>query len=154
MPDVQRPGETQVQTAWLNFIAALQSLLGPRPDDRPLDQYLAFRDAVLAMVRSPQFLQELNGAWRAATKPPGSAPRHLLLLELEAFPRAVEVARATEPAEAAPTAGEVKKKWYTKWIGRAGTAAGSVNDLLANLPPLAKSGLTLLKELTDLFSRD
>ena len=35
-------------------------------------------------------------------------------------------------------------------LGKASTVAGSVEDLVANLPPLAKSGITLFRELVDL----
>jgi hypothetical protein len=54
---------TPAQVAWLNYVKALQSLLVPQIDDRPLDQYLAFRDAVVALVVDEQFLTQLNGAW-------------------------------------------------------------------------------------------
>lgn len=138
--------QTAIQVAWTNFAKSAQILFVPQIDDRPLDQYLLFRDAVFALVRSEQFLTELNSAWEATA--PANQPqpeiRNALLLELQAFPRAVEVAQKTGKDEET-------KGWWSKMLGRASTATGSVKDLLENLPPYAKSALTLFKELIDLF---
>ena len=135
---------TDVQTAWLNFVKSVRGLLVPQTDDRPLDQYLAFRDAVLTIVESEQFLGELN-AW---SSPPLDQSlteiRNALLLELQAFPRAVELAQGTAKAEES-------QGWLKKMLGRAPIVAGSVQDLIDNLPPHAKNALTLLKELVELF---
>jgi hypothetical protein len=70
-----------------------------------------------------------------------------LILELEGFARAGEVAQAAakEPAES--------KGWREKLLGKAGTVAGSVKDIMETLPPFAKNALTLFKELTELFGR-
>jgi hypothetical protein len=40
MPD--NTNLTPIQNAWRNFINSVKGLLGPQPDDRPLDQYLEF----------------------------------------------------------------------------------------------------------------
>ena len=68
-----------------------------------------------------------------------------LILELNAFSRAVEVAQATEKTEGG------FKGWISKWLGRASTVTGSVKDILDNLPPYAKNAITLFKELIDIF---
>jgi len=136
---------TPIQVAWVSFVDSVQGLLVPRSDDRPLDQYLAFRDAVLALVRNDQFLMELNMTWPAIAAPPLTDTGSLLLLELQAFPHAVEVAKATEKPEEG-------KGWLKKMLGRASTVSGSVKDLMENLPPYAKNGITLFKEVVDLFS--
>jgi hypothetical protein len=130
---------TPIQSAWSAFAETMPGLFVPQPDERPLDQYLAFRDRVLTLIRSEEFVLGL------AIPMPASASDEALLEELKAFPRAVEVARAVESTttESAP--------WWRRWVGRAGTVAGSVKDLLANAPPLVKNGLTLFKELADLF---
>ncbi len=145
MPDnVER---TPIQIAWLNFVGSVQVLLVPQIDDRPLDQYLTFRDAVVALVQNEQFLSGLNLAWAAPvaqSDPTIAEVRSVLLLELQAFPRAVEVAQATEKSEEG-------KGWMRKMLGRASTTCGSVKDLLGNLPPYVKNGLTLFNELIDLF---
>jgi hypothetical protein len=66
------------------------------------------------------------------------------LLELEAFPRAAEIAQTTAKPEEA-------KGWWRRVLGRASTTVGSVKDLSENLPPYAKSALTLFKELIEIF---
>ena len=122
----------------------MRSLLVPQPDDRPLDQYLAFRDTVLTLVRDQRFLVDLDKGWATqfSNEP---AISNALLMELNAFPLAVEVAQATERAS-----GESKGS-LTKWLSRASTVTGSVKDLLESLPWYAKSSMTLFKELLDLF---
>jgi hypothetical protein len=135
---------TPIQVAWINFAKSAQILFVPQIDDRPLDQYLSFRDAVFALVQSEKFLTELNSAWVAPANQPLPEIRNALLVELQAFPLAVEVAQKTG-------SDEEKKSWWTKMLGRASTATGSVKELLENLPPNAKNVLTLFKELIDLF---
>ena len=96
------------------------------------------------MVQGEAFLTELNGAWsRFVTS--NRVISEALLMELRAYPLAVEVAKAaaTSPTES--------KGWLSKLFGRASTVAGSVKDLVENLPPLAKNALTLFKELVELF---
>ena len=143
MPDLTN--RTPIQAAWISFAESVQSLLSPQPDDRPLDQYLAFRDRVMALVQSDAFV---NGLAFPARPDADSSLRLVddaLLAELQAFSRAAEVARTIEPT------GPDRKEWLRRLLGRAGTVSGSVKDLLENLPPMAKSGITLFKELVDLF---
>lgn len=134
---------TPIQTAWLKFAMSVQSLLVPQVDDRPLDQYLAIRDAVLVLVQSNQFLAELNKGW-SETLSATPEIKTALLLELEAFPRAVEVAQTIAKPEET-------KGWWRNMLGRASTVSGSVKDIVENLPPYARHGLVLFKELIDLF---
>lgn len=131
---------TDIQTAWINFVKSVRGLLVPQADDRPLDQYLEFRDAVLTIVEGEQFLADLNTGWGTAV----DEIRKALLLELRVFPRAVEVAQAT-------TKVEERQGWLNKMLGRASTVSGSVKDLIDNLPPYVKSALTLFNELVELF---
>lgn len=134
-----------IQIAWLNFAGSVRVLLVPQIDDRPLDQYLVFRDAVFAYEQGEKFLAGLNEGWFESIRIPEHAGiGDALLLELQAFPRAVEVAQSTAKPEES-------KGWWRTMLGRAATVSGSVNDLLDNLPPYAKQGLTLFKELVDLF---
>jgi hypothetical protein len=135
---------TPAQVAWLNYVHAVQSLLVPQTDDRPLDQYLAFRDAVVALAVSEQFLREVNVAWNPTPPDPQAEIKAALLLELQSFPRAMEVSAATSKPEEA-------KGWWRNMLGRASTVSGSVKDLLENLPPYAKNCLTLFKELIEIF---
>jgi hypothetical protein len=141
MPD--KPAQTPIQMAWIAFTTSVRSLLIPQLDDRPLDRYLEFRDTIIALVQNQKFLIELNRAWAKFSNTPEI--HDALLMELKAFPLAVEVAQATERP-----AGE-SKGWLTKWLGRASTVTSSVKDLLPDLPWYAKSSITLFKELLDLF---
>ena len=148
MPD--NTNYTPIQSAWIGFITSLRQLLVVQPDDRPLDQYLAFRDSVLTLVQNQKFLDELEEAWPPITDLPPEYPieelNNALLMELKAFPLAVEVAQTTEKNTDGPIMG-----WVMNWVGRASTVTGSVKDLLDTLPPWAKGVLTLLKQLLDLF---
>jgi hypothetical protein len=134
-----------LHAAWMAFVLSVRDLLIPQPDDRPLDQYLKFRDDVLALVQSSDFSSGMVNAWLSSTPPLPRQISDLLLAELQAFPTAVEVARNREQ-----DSGEFKA-WIPKWIGRASTVSGSVKDLLENAPPLVKCGLTIFGELLDLF---
>lgn len=136
---------TPFQIAWLNYVKGVRVLLVPQVDDRPLDQYLSFRDTVLALVQNERFLRDIDNGLVSITEPKDTADiRDALLLELEAFPRAVDVYQnAAQPEE--------RKVWWRSMLSRAGTVSGSVKDIAENLPPYAKQGLTLFKELIDLF---
>jgi hypothetical protein len=131
----------------MEFTNNVRVLLVPQPDDRPLDQYLAFRDTVLALVQSPQFLKDLDDEWGPFTDYPKHAIGQALLMELKAFSHALEVVQAMDRVTPEPE----RKPWWKKLLGRASTATGSVKDLFENLPSHVKGGLTLLKELIDLF---
>ncbi|MBK9316768.1 MAG: hypothetical protein IPM55_21360 [Acidobacteria bacterium] len=141
--------QSDIQIAWIKYVKSVQILLVPQVDDRPFDQYLAFRDSVLALVLSQRFLKELNEGWGLpdTTLPETTSPteiRQVLLQEIQAFPLAVEVAQATQKPEES-------KAWWSKMLSRASTVSGSVKDIVDNLPPYAKHSLTLFKELIDLF---
>ena len=146
---------TPIEVAWVKFVHHLSDLLVIQPDDRPLDQYLRFRDEVLALVTSDEFLQELKENWpgqtgSAVSPVPDKRARtaNLVLLELDSSIRAVEVAKtlpATDPE---------RKDWFRKLLGRGSTVTGSVADILEDVfsnYPLLKGGLTVFRELLDLF---
>lgn len=99
----------------------------------------------MSVVQSPPFMMELEESWRVLETPAMAEIAEALIEELNAFPRMVEVAThgTEEPDE--------RKNWLSKCLGKASTVAGSVGDLLENLPPYAKSGIKLFKELIDLF---
>ncbi len=137
--------EAPIRIAWVNFTNSVKLLLVPRKNNRPLDQYLELRDKVFVLVQGEQFLEDLEKAFMGMDSPQVQEP---LLLELQAFPRALEVAQTTSKPEK-------KKRWLERWgnflLGQASTVTGSVKDIVANLPPMAKNGLTLFKEVIDLF---
>lgn len=58
MPDYSTLPEPQGD--WLRFVDSLRVLLVHQLDDRPLDQFLPLRDAVLALVSSQEFLDGLK----------------------------------------------------------------------------------------------
>src|SRR5215831_14024078 len=133
----------EFETAWRGFLESLgEYLLIPQPDDRPLDQFLGFRDKVLALVREPDFVKELRRAWDTQTKGTQDHPEpyHLLVEELATFSRATRVAKETSEG----------KGWIGKWLGRGSTVTGSGKHLRAN-SALLRAGLTSLEELIDLF---
>ena len=139
------PPPQPIRAAWLGYTRSIRILLVPQPDDRSLDQYLGLRDKVLAMVEDEKFLGELDKAWVPFGDFPLYAVGEALLMELRAFPLAVEVAEATEkPASKSMS-------WWKRLLGRGSTVAGSAKDILDNLPPYAKNSITIFKELLDLF---
>jgi hypothetical protein len=91
---------TPIQFAWINYVQSVRALLVPQVDDRPLDQFLVFRDSVLKLVQGPQCLEALDYGWTGRISPPNdSEVNQMLLPELEAFPRAVEVSQAAASPE-------------------------------------------------------
>ena len=103
---------TPINAAWFMFTRTVRLLLVPDPNDRPLDQYLAFRDMVLALVESPEFLVALESGWIQSTDSLLSVA-NALLIELRAFPLGVKVAQATEEACVG------SKEWRSRWLRRA-----------------------------------
>lgn len=134
---------TPAQQAWLEFVNTMRALLVPRADDRPLDQYLALRDNAIRLAQSPAFLEDIQNTWGALTNVPvGPEIADALLLELQALPRAAEVARATDNADSGTV--------VSRLLSRASTTLDSIKEF-ANMTPLGKGVLTLLKEVVDLF---
>ena len=139
------PDYTSIQAAWINFTESVRFLVVPLQDDRPLDQYLSFRDSVFEIVKERTFLDGLNNAWVPFTDQPLNKIGNAVLLELNSFSLAIEVAKTTETNEQKP------KTWIGKWLGRASTVSGSVGDIIDNLPPIVKGGLKLFGEMCDIF---
>jgi hypothetical protein len=138
--------QAPIQIAWINYVSSVKLLLGPQINDRPLDQFLTFRDNVYAIVLDRRFLDELReGSYRPSNMP---EIQDALLLELQSFSRAVEIAKMEENQSKSK---KQRTDLMQKLLGRASTVTGSVSDIFENLPPLAKNGLTLFKELIDLF---
>jgi hypothetical protein len=138
-------GSTPIRVAWLGFTRSVRILLVPQLDDRPLDQYLAFREKVFKIVEGEAFLNDLEKTWGQFTDTPYTDIGAALLMELQAFPLAVEVAEATEKPKS-NSAG-----WVKRLLRKASTISGSVKDIGENLPAYAKYGITLFKELLDVF---
>jgi hypothetical protein len=137
---------TPLALEWLPFSKGVESKLVPQPDDRPLDQYLEFRNAVLRLVQDPKFRDALHKEWTAKfyNFPENHDALNALVMELKAFPRAQDVFHTTGKPE------ESKEGWR-KLLGRASVTIKSVRDMLDGLPWWAKNSLTLFKELVDIF---
>jgi hypothetical protein len=147
------PVNSSIQLAWVAFVNSTETLMVPELPDSPLFQFVQFRDNTLSLVRSAPFLTELQVAWTgSADYPMPEEVRNLLLLELQAFPLAVQVA---ERDAKTATNNEPEKKWWKPiWRERASTVAGSAKDLLDIFKegyPLVKGGITALQEGLDLF---
>jgi hypothetical protein len=157
VPD--EPPLTRIENAWLRFVRNLRDVLVVQSDDRPLDQYLTFRDETLALVESAEFLAELRAAWFDATGgdspkayPPQAAQRkivNLVILELESSAREAEIAKQLFTNEP-----EQREASLRKAVGRGSTVTGSVKDIFEDFMkknPLLKGGITVFRELLDLF---
>ncbi|GAX60129.1 hypothetical protein SCALIN_C05_0214 [Candidatus Scalindua japonica] len=136
----------EFKIAWMNFTKSVRLLLVPQQDDRPLDQYLDFRDSVFVIVESENFLDKLQEAWRPFTDISQKEVGEALIKELKAFPRAIEVAETIEKSTTE------SKGHINRWLGRASIVTGSVKDLLDNVP-YVKSAITLFEELISMFKR-
>jgi len=136
---------TPVQFAWNEFANSTHVLFEVQPDDRPLDQFIDFRNSVLDGVEADKFLVDLDNEWRSTL---ANQPdiENALLLELQAFPKAIEVAKATKDTEESP------KGFRNRWLSRAATVAGSVKDICKE-NTYARLALTLFEELCRLFKR-
>ena len=114
------PNDNAIKIIWIEFTNNVKTFLVPQPDDRPLDQYLAFRDKVYLLIQSPDFLNELEHAWASSAdenRRNDDDIDNTLLMEIKAFSLALEVEKATETLP-----DNDRKKWYDKWLGRASTA--------------------------------
>ena len=129
----------------MGFTKSVRFLIVPQQDDRSLDQYLVFRDAVFVIVESEKFLNDLQQGWAPFTDNPLNEIGNATLMELKAFTLAIEVAQTTEKDRGS------SKGWLSRMLGRGSTTLGSVKDLFENLPPYAKAAITLFKELIELF---
>jgi hypothetical protein len=144
----QSPNEpplSPLRLEWLPFTQGVRSLLVPQPDDRPLDQYLALRDSALAQVQNEQFLGELDQLWKSKASASEQEVMRALVMELKAFTLAQEVAQSTAKDV------QEAKGWQSKFLDRASIAVGSTNDILEDSPWYAKVGVSLFKEVIDIF---
>src|SRR5215831_18550265 len=103
MPDEKQPTSTltPLQSAWLQYVDDLSTLLVPDLDDHALYQHVQFRDNVLARVKSQAFLDGLEEEWGDGEKANDvRAPKQLqeikdlLIMELKSFGLAL---KATPP---------------------------------------------------------
>jgi hypothetical protein len=143
------PKPSEFRLAWMRFTDSVKPLLVAVPDDRPLDQFLPFREKVYSIIQGKEFLEELDKSWIVYTDYPLHETGQALLMEMNAFTFAAEVAKETEPLEET-----TKKTWMGRLLGKASVVTGSVKDIISDLPPMVKNGITLFKEAIDIFKKD
>lgn len=139
---------------WLGFARGVRECAVPSADDRALDQLLPFRDRVLTLVEDEAFVNALRKAFSGWApeddfdSPQLTASAKVALLdELAAFPRMVEVEKASASSNGSA------EGWRTRipsLLSKASTINGSVKDLLGESSH-AKRILILFGELIDLF---
>lgn len=153
-PTSDQPDQGEFATTWSRFVRAARRLLAGVPQERLLDPYLPLKDAALDAAESRRVVAALQRAWEqrheTVDKPGESEPvvTHLLLLEVRAFPAAVELAQIEEKT------GEERRSIVKRLLGLGKTTVDSVREILDDLPPLAKGALTVLGEVFDLFRGD
>lgn len=144
------------EDAFFNFINSQERMLANKFGDRPLDQYIEFRDQVLTLLKSDNFRDELRRALRELTSNSDRGFErneqivNLLRLELEATARAADIVLAMERSKK-------RKSWLHKMFGRASTVNGSVKDVFDKILdgyPLLKGGIIVFGELLDIFKGD
>jgi hypothetical protein len=136
-------------SAWLGFVDSSAILLVPDPDDAVGHQYSQFHQNVLLYVKTPEFLNGLENAWKPFTDGPYDKAGKLLLLELQASPHAVQAAQIE-----AGNHTEKKKSLWRRLFGIGSTTADSVEKFFKELPGPIKLGLIALRELFDMFKGD
>jgi len=144
------PGE--FSSAWKRFVKSLRSLVSGVPVERALDPFMPLRDSILDASERDDVVLDLENAW-LSLHAPGPVrvsfdAAHLLLMELNAFPSAVELAEAEDKAK---TEKSSSKK---KLLSLAKTTLDSARDLLDQLPFPAKAILKVLGEVIDMFRGD
>jgi hypothetical protein len=148
MPEPNQPAQEPLRPfrpELLGFKNAVKPLLVADADNVPLQQYLSLRDKVFQIVEDPKFLDAMDKAWNELSAENDDV-RSAMLEELNAFPRAVESANAEEKKN--PTA-----SWRSALLSWASTTVGSLKKLLAKAPWYVQSGLTLFKEVIDIFRK-
>ncbi|NWF35770.1 hypothetical protein [Mariprofundus sp. KV] len=136
-------GEVDFGVAWLAFVKSAESLLELRSKQhRHLKEFDGFQQAVLKIVRDKKFVSDLSEGWIDLKGKESEDVANALLLEVELFPKAAAVAAQGSPKRL--------PGWVRRLLGGASTVAGSVKDILEDLAPYTKNGITLFKELMDI----
>ena len=132
-----------VKQTWKRFVGGLRSVFTDLPEHRHQDQFLAAREAALALAESEQMANEILAASANALE----GPRDVVLLEMDTFPLAVSVHQAEVKA------GSAKPGAKRTLCSAAKTILGSVGEVFS-LTPYAKGVVAVLKEGVELFSSE
>src|SRR2546425_11304654 len=96
-------GSGEFAAAWKRFVGALRRLLAEPASERSLDAFLTLRDAALDALEAPSMVANLQVSWsNLHSKKETPNPAHLLLLEVLAFPVALDLKDAEEKASKEP----------------------------------------------------
>ncbi|MCG3158142.1 MAG: hypothetical protein DKINENOH_04783 [bacterium] len=136
------PGDAK--GSWKRFVGGLRTFLADLPEHRHQDQFLAFREAALALAESDKMQADIQEAYDGSDVP---EPLNVVLQELDAFPLAVSV------HEAEVKAGTAKPGAKKALCSAAKTILGSVDNVFS-LSPFARVTVAVLKEAVELFSGD
>ena len=140
-------GSGEFAVAWVRYVGALRRLLAEPPSERVLDAFLMLRDAALDALEAPGMVANLQTSWASLHgKKETPNPAHLLLLEVLAFPVALDLKDAEEKVSKEP-----KKSLWKRLLGIGGTVIDSTHDILEDLPWHWKALLKAGKEVVDIF---
>lgn len=141
-----------VSGKWKSFVRALRSVLGQLPEHRHQDQYVRVREAALTLAEGDSVAADIDHGYREAVladgePAPGAEAVEVAVMELEAYPLAVQIHESEVKAGTA-------KPGAAKRLRRAGkTIIGSVGDLF-ELSDIGKKAITVTKEAIELFDAD
>jgi hypothetical protein len=136
-------------------VQSLRQLLSGVPPERSLAPYLALRNTALDASERADVVSDLQRTWFSLHSPNASPDNgHLLLMELTAFPAAVEIAEDEEKSSDENKTAKDKRTSKKRLLSIAKTTLDSTRDILDNLPPTAKGVLKVLGEVIDLFRGD
>src|SRR5947209_5616513 len=126
MPTTRSEGE--VKSRWQAFVRALRTLFGALPEHRHQDQYLRIKEAAITLAEGDSFAGEIDKSYRDAVMVAGNVRPEadaveIVVMELEAFPLAIQVHEAEEKA------GTTKPGALKRLQSAAKTILGSVGDL-------------------------
>ena len=139
-------GEGEFSSTWRRYVQALRRLLSGVPTERSLIPFLPLRDSALDACERFDTVANLEKAWlslHSSNNAPDVA--HLLLMELNAFPAAVDVAEDDAVSEKPVP---LPKK---RLLSAGKTLLESARDLFDDLPLTVKGVLKVLTEVIDLF---
>src|SRR5689334_9787284 len=100
---ITRP-QGEVQNYWQNFVRGLKSTFGMLPEHRHEDQFLRVKEAAMALAENSEMAAEIEQGYRGAVLGTNNEPVagadavEVVVMELEAFPIAVQVHEAEAKA--------------------------------------------------------
>jgi hypothetical protein len=134
MPGPRLKGE--VGSLWGKFVDALSRclLIGGLPEDRHKDQYRGAIQEALTLAQRPETASEIDDAYRAAVlennePTPAADAVNVVVKELEAFPRAVQVHEEEQKAGTAKPCAVKRLRAEAKTILRSTSDMFRLKDL-------------------------